>query len=251
MLNPATIWHKQQICPPHLSNVEPLYLGKSKKSLFNITIHILRIIYLTSEENNCCTGRFFRTRCTDVAATASFAWCMIGSQHDNVMSHTVTTYHQQSVWRPSRRQPVPANNRRKVVECNLQWWPLHGLVNLWQTEVYPFKQRGCSLSEISLTWCTPYCPVPSVLRHCWLGVRNSIRPEKNKWPGVGAVICLERGVDCLHKVQLMPLHPKTPSSLASFKSRLVFTARCYASAVLAMALCPSVCLSVRHKSESY
>ena len=61
-----------------------------------------------------------------------------------------------------------------------------------------------------------------VLRHCWLGVRNSIRPEKNKWPGVGAVIYLERGVDCLRKVQLMPLHPKTPSSLASFKFRLVF-----------------------------
>jgi len=34
---------------------------------------------------------------------------------------------------------------------------------------------------------------------------------------------------------------------------LVFTARCYASAVLAMALCPSVCLSVSvcHKSEFY
>jgi len=28
----------------------------------------------------------------------------------------------------------------------------------------------------------------------------------------------------------------------------VFTARCSASAVLATALCPSVCLSVRHKS---
>ena len=35
------------------------------------------------------------------------------------------------------------------------------------------------------------------------------------------VICLERGADCLHMVQLMPLHPKTPSSLASFKFRLV------------------------------
>jgi len=39
--------------------------------------------------------------------------------------------------------------------------------------------------------------------------------------GVGVVICLERGADCLQMVQLMPLHPKTPSSLASFKSRLV------------------------------
>jgi len=35
------------------------------------------------------------------------------------------------------------------------------------------------------------------------------------------VICLERGADCLHMVQLMPLHPRTPSSLAAFKSRLV------------------------------
>ena len=54
------------------------------------------------------------------------------------------------------------------------------------------------------------------------------------------VICLKQGADCLHIVQLMPLHPQTPSSLVSFKSRLVFTARCYASAVLAMGLCPSV-----------
>jgi len=36
-----------------------------------------------------------------------------------------------------------------------------------------------------------------------------------------SVICLEQGADCLHMVHLMPLHPKTPSSLASFKSRLV------------------------------
>jgi len=34
------------------------------------------------------------------------------------------------------------------------------------------------------------------------------------------VMCMERGADCLHMVQ-MPLHPKTPSSLALFKSRLV------------------------------
>ena len=39
--------------------------------------------------------------------------------------------------------------------------------------------------------------------------------------------------------------------LATKVTRSVFTARCYASAVLAMALCPSVRLSVRHKSEFY
>ena len=35
------------------------------------------------------------------------------------------------------------------------------------------------------------------------------------------VICLERGADCFHKVQLMPLHPKTPSAFALCESRLV------------------------------
>jgi len=35
------------------------------------------------------------------------------------------------------------------------------------------------------------------------------------------VIYLERGAGCLHMVQLMPLHPQTPSSLDSLKSRLV------------------------------
>ena len=37
------------------------------------------------------------------------------------------------------------------------------------------------------------------------------------------VICLERDAHCLHMVQLMPLPPPPPSSLASFKSRLDFT----------------------------
>ena len=37
------------------------------------------------------------------------------------------------------------------------------------------------------------------------------------------VVCLDPGADCLHKVQVMPLCSKTPSSLASFKSRLVLS----------------------------
>ena len=72
-----------------------------------------------------------------------------------------------------------------------------------------------------ICWLYTHFLTPSVLRHCWLGVMKSMRPVKIKWWGVGVVICLERGVDCLYMVQLMPLHPKTPSCLASFKSRLV------------------------------
>jgi len=36
---------------------------------------------------------------------------------------------------------------------------------------------------------------------CWLGVRKRIQPVKTEWWGVGVVICLERGADCLHMVQ--------------------------------------------------
>ena len=55
--------------------------------------------------------------------------------------------------------------------------------------------------------------LPSVLWHCRLGARKSIWPVKIEWWGVVVVIRLECGADCLHTVQLMSLHPKTPSSL--------------------------------------
>ena len=64
--------------------------------------------------------------------------------------------------------------------------------------------------------------LPSVLWHCWwLGVWKSIWHVKIEWWGVDVLICLEQGAVFLHMVQLMLLHPTTPSSLASFKSRLV------------------------------
>ena len=34
----------------------------------------------------------------------------------------------------------------------------------------------------------------------WLSIGNSIRPVKIEWWGVGVVICLELGADCLHVV---------------------------------------------------
>ena len=76
----------------------------------------------------------------------------------------------------------------------------------------------CAAYRISIDICSRR--VPSVLWHCWLDVRKSIQPVKIEWWGVDVVIYLEQGADCLHMVQLMPLHPRTPSSLTSFKSRL-------------------------------
>ena len=47
-----------------------------------------------------------------------------------------------------------------------------------------------------------------VLWRCCLGGRKGIWPVKNmEWSGAGMVICLERGANDLHMVQLMPLTP--------------------------------------------
>jgi len=64
--------------------------------------------------------------------------------------------------------------------------------------------------------------VPSVLWHCWLGIRKSIRPVKIEWWGVGVVICLQRGASCLYMDQLMPLLSQTPSSRVKYRLVLPF-----------------------------
>jgi len=100
----------------------------------------------------------------------------------------------------------------------------------WQLARFPLTQRiarslgdswASCLSSVHIN-ITQVAQMPSVLGHCWLGVRKSILSVKIKWWGVGVVICLQQGADCLHMVQLMPLHPKTSSSLAYLiKSRLI------------------------------
>ena len=40
-----------QICPPHQSDVATLPWEIQKKAFFNIIVHILQIIYVSSEEN--------------------------------------------------------------------------------------------------------------------------------------------------------------------------------------------------------
>jgi len=65
------------------------------------------------------------------------------------------------------------------------------------------------------------CILISVLWHCWLGVRKSIRPVKLSddvlvWLSVWS----EEQIVCIRS-SWCHCHPKTPSYLASFKSRLV------------------------------
>ena len=103
-----------------------------------------------------------------------------------------------------------SSSRRRV--CCWSWMRAHS--RYWSIAV-PAAQHMGRLN------CDPIVKRSSVLWHCWLGIRKSILPIKIEWWGVGVVIYVEWGADCLHLVQLMPLYPKTPSSRASFKSRLV------------------------------
>jgi len=59
--------------------------------------------------------------------------------------------------------------------------------------------------------------------HCWLGVRKSIRPVKNWVIGCwcGYVSAARCRLFAYRPSDATASHPKTPSSLASFKSRLV------------------------------
>ena len=60
--------------------------------------------------------------------------------------------------------------------------------------------------------------MPLVLLHCWLGVRQIIRPVKklvmNDEVLVRLSVWRELQIVCIIMVQLMALHPKTPSSHA-------------------------------------
>jgi len=85
------------------------------------------------------------------------------------------------------------------------------------TQTYRQTTKECMWSGIKFIWCTACCYfisivcwLPSVLWHCWLGIRNSIQSVKIEWWCVGLVICLQWGADCLNMVQLMPLPSLNP-----------------------------------------
>ena len=71
---------------------------------------------------------------------------------------------------------------------------------------WPLVSYSCSISYSKLIEYSRYWYDSSVLWCCWLGGRKGIQPVKNmEWWGAGVVICLERGANNLHMVQLMPL----------------------------------------------
>ena len=67
----------------------------------------------------------------------------------------------------------------------------------WYHNLFLFFNPNSNSKLLSVLWC------------CWLGGRKGIRPVTNmEWWGAGMIICLERGANDLHMVQLMPLPPR-------------------------------------------
>jgi len=83
------------------------------------------------------------------------------------------------------------------------------------------KNRSAKVKIVQTFWHIMYS------KSRWLGAFSALTllvgsQEEHlayEWWGVNVVICLDQDADCLHMVQLMPL--PSPSSFASFKSRLV------------------------------
>ena len=120
--------------------------------------------------------------------------CLIVASGAWILLHPVLPSSSSCTWSllSSLVSPV-LSSRRAVVSCFI-------VTLSWQ----------CSyLLSIHTFLCVVLCfELPSVLWHCWLGVRKSIWfVKKFEWWGAGMVICLERGANDLHMVQLMPLRP--------------------------------------------
>ena len=70
----------------------------------------------------------------------------------------------------------------------------------------------------------PSVLMPSLFWRCFLAPgRASGRPVKIERWGVGVVFCLERGADCLHMVQLMPLPSQNPVISCRILMQTAFT----------------------------
>ena len=106
------------------------------------------------------------------------------------------------------------------------------------------QYRGCRLSllDTETQGCAALpvfyiiCLLPSVLWRCWLGNSKGIWPAKKWVVGILAWLSAWSEVQTCIRPSWCHCHSL---SLASVKSRFVFTTRCYASTVLAMGLCLS------------
>ena len=109
------------------------------------------------------------------------------------------------------RQPATARKWRQVMQMPLGVYSWDPRNHVSQKRAH-WRHLANMIAYITRPWCR--CGIMQTAY--W---SNSTTPNIGWW-GVGVVICLQRGADCIWS-SLCHCHPKTPSSLAVFKSRLV------------------------------
>jgi len=140
-----------------------------------------------------------RIRCYDLVCKFQFSGLLMLSMGDGGGGHCLVWME----WRPARWSVcLPLLIFPCTIKSRLQkfssgtgspGWPgKRAIKRLWWWLCYQLFSLKLEL--------------PSVLWHCWLIGRKGIRPVK--WWGIDVVICLERGANDLHMVQLMPLPPR-------------------------------------------
>ena len=129
-----------------------------------------------------------------------------------------------------------------------------GLVVMWTSSAagrnLDWKTSSCMSSWHTLSFVTVYlvsavfCQIFIKFQHCLQCLTLFVRRQEEHPACKNQVMrcwcCYLSGSEVSIRSSQCHCHPNTPSTLASLKSRLVFAARCYASAVLAMGLCLSV-----------
>jgi len=117
-----------------------------------------------------------------------------GKRNDIVVSHILSSKH----WRSYKRNDS-VRNLQNSGHLNIY----AKVSRLWQTIWFTQINHNHLIYVMFII----IINLPSVLRRCWLGDRKGIRSLKTEWWGTGMAICLERGANYLHMVQLMPLPP--------------------------------------------
>ena len=127
------------------------------------------------------------------------------------------------------KSSTQSHNRRfkKLKNLNrlsqkIQWWISRNGVSFWKH--LKFNRIIPDGSVVSFSDFSALCTAPSVLWHCWLVVRKSIRPVKNRlmrcWHGYLS------GAMCKWFAYVPADATATPSCLASLKSSLVLPFCC-------------------------
>jgi len=114
------------------------------------------------------------------------------------------------------RQTHPQQHHCLAEPTEVRTETLRCMCKTWEYSATQYLSSYSSGSKWTSSAVVLLC-LPSMLWQCCLGIRKSLRPVKIERWRVDLVICLQRGADCLHMVQLVPLTSQNSTMLCFIK----------------------------------